>query len=157
MYLIIQGHSKVKTYGGQQAVNETMNHSPKMVPVETVKDPVVTHVVSEDDNGNMMNVAHMHKTQKIHDTKLVDKKKANSTVDSLLSLLDSSFMGFFMNDEQSKASGGKKPMKLTENKSAKHDAKHTTKISSTKKTTTTPSPTTSSLNLVTPTTIRDIS
>lgn len=164
MYLIIQGHSKVKTYGGQQAVNETIRHSAKMVPVDTSRDPVVTHVVSEEEDGNVMKVAHMHKTSQINDARhptLVERKKTNSTVDSLLSLLDSSFMGFFINDDQSKLPTSKKTTKLTENKNVKHDAKHTTKMSTAKNSTTTrmttPAPTTSSSHSTTTSSTRHIS
>lgn len=164
MYLIIQGHSKVKTYGGQQTVNGTIRHSAKMVPVETSRDPVVTHVVSEEEDGNVMKVAHMHKTSQNNDAKhqtSIDRKKTNSTVDSLLSLLDSSFMGFFMNDEPTKLSATKKTTKLTENKNVKHEARHTTKMGTTKKSTTTrmttAPPTSSTSQLTTTSSTRDIS
>lgn len=161
MYLIIQGHSRVKTYGGQQTVNETINHSPKMVPIEVMRDAVVTHVVSEDDHGSAMEVVHTHKTPQINEAKQTEKKRTNSTVGSLLSLLDSSFMGFFMNDEQSKLSGGKKTTKLTENKNVKYDANHTTKMTTSRKSTTvrmtTSLPTTNSLNLDTTSSTREIS
>lgn len=164
MYLIIQGHSKVKTYGGQQMVNETINHLPKMVPIEMVRDPVVAHVVSEDERGGAMQVLHMHHTPPVSGAKqtaVTDTNKANSTVDSLLSLLDSSFMGFFMNDSQAKLSGDKKANKLTEHKNGKHVEKHATKTTATKKSTavrpTTSAPDTISTNSDRPSTSQDTS
>lgn len=112
MYLIIQGHSKVKNYGSR-AENVTEKHGPKMVPVATAKDPVVAHVVSEDDKGNSIEVMHLHKkepsanaTDKVfkqgkakNKNKAVDKK-SGSTMDNLLSLLDTSFGGLFLKDNQ---------------------------------------------------------
>lgn len=112
MYVIIQGHSKVKTYGPKPA-NLTDKHVPKMVPVVSTKDPVVSHVVSEDEKGNSLEVMHLHKatqspsTLPIKHSKTKSKnknkpeKKPASTMDNLLSLLDTSFGGFFLNDSES--------------------------------------------------------
>lgn len=161
MYLIIQGHSKVKTYGGQQTMNETTKHSPKMVPIEAVKHPVVKHVVSEDNHGNVMKIAHTHKSPQTNEAKeptLADKMKSNSTVDSLLSLLDSSFMGFFLNDDQSKSLANNKTSKSAEyNKNGKQDAKHMTRKSTAATISTTPSAATNLSNSDTTSFIRDIS
>lgn len=99
-YMIIQGHSKVKTYsGGQQSSNITEKHSPRIVPVESMKDPIIKHVVSDDFKTEKMHVF-FNTTQKLKTP--VKKYSSNSTMDGLLSLLDSS-LGFLMNPEKSKA------------------------------------------------------
>lgn len=95
MYLIIEGHSKVKTYGLR---DEEAKHIPKMVPVKSKNNPVVKHVVSEDDNGTEIIVKHLH--QKQEDKKIEEKPKLEnkkSTMDNLLSFLD--FGGFMAADE----------------------------------------------------------
>lgn len=108
LYLIIQGHSKVKTYGIDSATNNSQaNHEPKMVPVTTSKDPVVKHVVSQDSNGHEIQVKHLHKLQtpaiKVKFTTPSSVKKVtHSPMESLLSLLDKSFAGFTL-------SGNKEP------------------------------------------------
>lgn len=117
MYLIIQGHSKVKTYG-QQSDIDAIKHLPKMVPVISTKDPVITHVVSEDDHGNEIQVTHMHKIENSESNAAMEsvkmaKTQSNSTMGSLLSLLDSSFAGFFLNDNETK-------YKSTDNKTNKN-------------------------------------
>lgn len=99
-YMIIQGHSKVKTYSGQQPSNATVTHTPKIVPVESMKDPIIKHVVSADFGADKMHVL-VNSTH--HKTKSPLKKYAsNSTMDGLLSLLDSS-LGFLMNSDKTKA------------------------------------------------------
>lgn len=95
MYLIIEGHSKVKTYGLR---DEEAKHIPKIVPVKPKKNPVIKHVVSEDDNGTEVLVKHLH--QKQEDKKIAEKPKLEnkkSTMDNLLSFLD---FGSFMVGEQ---------------------------------------------------------
>ncbi|XP_058064942.1 transcription initiation factor TFIID subunit 12-like, partial [Anopheles bellator] len=42
LYLIIEGHSKVKTYGLN--TNDTLMQLPRMVPVASTRDPIVRHV-----------------------------------------------------------------------------------------------------------------
>lgn len=140
MYLIIQGHSKVKTYGPKPE-NITDKHVPKMVPVMATKDPVVSHVVSEDDNGNTIGVMHLHKTKsttvqptKSSKTKTKNKlidKKSSSTMDNLLSLLDTSFGGFFLNDGgNTNASDNVGKTKATAKKEADKLIDSTDKVSS---------------------------
>lgn len=111
MYLIIQGHSKVKTYGADY-VEKDKKHEPKMVPVAPNKDPVVKHVVSEDRNGNEIQVKHLHK---LHSTNSEIKAKSDKQqnektkkvtnlpmVQSLLSFLDTSFGNLSVDDNATK-------------------------------------------------------
>uniref|UniRef100_A0A182YRY2 Uncharacterized protein n=1 Tax=Anopheles stephensi TaxID=30069 RepID=A0A182YRY2_ANOST len=57
-YLIIEGHSKVKTYGLN--TNDTLMQLPRMVPVTSTKDPIVRHVVNRDPNtGAELSVTHI--------------------------------------------------------------------------------------------------
>lgn len=93
MYLIIEGHSKVKTYGqGDEA------HAPKIVPVIPTEDPVVTHVGSESPM-----VKHLHSTKEEKSEKLKTKKetikKEEMKMDGLLSFIDSSLGDFLRNDD----------------------------------------------------------
>lgn len=107
LYLIIEGHSKVKTYG--QNINGTNTAStPKIVQVASTVDPVRKHVVSEDEDGRTFEVKHLHKKQsgvllKVDDFKhkiAEQKTNATSTMGSLLSLLDTSFGDFFSNNDE---------------------------------------------------------
>lgn len=150
MYLIIQGHSKVKTYGGEQLINQTLNHSPKMVPIPTERNPVISHVVSKDARGHVMQVEHLHKMP----------TQTNATaVDSLLSLLDSSLMGFLTGDNKIKSTTGKKA--TAKPNEAKHTKHNVTKKASTIRVTTistTPVPVVgNSTNPSTIASVRDIS
>lgn len=146
LFLIIQGHSKVKTYG-PKSLNITEKHAPKMVPVVSTKDPVVSHVVSEDDKGNAI-VMHLHKIKStttelpIHTikqsktkskTKQVDKKAGtpSSTMDNLLSLLDTSFGGFFLNDNESTASKAAEKLKTKVTEKMVENDKNDTKTNKT--------------------------
>lgn len=104
MYLIIQGHSKVKTYG--QNVNGSVS-IPKIVPVSSTTDPVIKHVVSDDEDVRTYEVKHLHKKQIIPSSIKLDLKQnqetktnTTSTMGSLLSLLDTSFGDFFLNNEE---------------------------------------------------------
>uniref|UniRef100_A0A182QIN7 Uncharacterized protein n=1 Tax=Anopheles farauti TaxID=69004 RepID=A0A182QIN7_9DIPT len=57
-YLIIEGHSKVKTYGLN--TNDTLMQLPRMVPVASTKDPIVRHVVNRDpETGAELSVTHV--------------------------------------------------------------------------------------------------
>ncbi|XP_050095195.1 uncharacterized protein LOC126577546 [Anopheles aquasalis] len=108
LYLIIEGHSKVKTYGLN--TNDTLMQLPRMVPVASDKDPIVRHVVNQDpETGAAMAVT----TQQVVTTKLppVYRKPARDTpaperktpdaVDTLLTLLDgASFGGMLQDDHQ---------------------------------------------------------
>ncbi|XP_037039843.1 uncharacterized protein LOC119076924 [Bradysia coprophila] len=89
MNLIIQGHSRVKTYG--QGADE---RDPKIIEVKGVENPVVNRVVSKDENGVQFDVKHLHaissnKTVSTHVNSTVES--GNSSVAGLLSLLDLSF------------------------------------------------------------------
>lgn len=104
LYLIIEGHSKVKTYGGPST--SSGRHEPKLVPVQSTVDPVVVRVVNEDDDGKY-EVRHLHYKQPkpedldAKDEKLVTPVDSNmkplvaNKMSSLLSLLDTSFGDFF--------------------------------------------------------------
>ncbi|XP_035776517.1 mucin-5AC-like isoform X2 [Anopheles albimanus] len=114
LYLIIEGHSKVKTYGLN--TNDTLMQLPRMVPVASSKDPIVRHVVNQDpETGAAMAVT----TQQVVTTKLppVYRKpvrerdspaaeQAADAVDTLLTLLDgASFGGMLPNDQQPQDAG----------------------------------------------------
>lgn len=99
LYLIIQGHSKVKTYGAEHGSSKNITTKAKMVPVTPKIDPIVNHVVSQDSSGNEIQVKHLHKlhipTTRVKSTTPSSLKKlTNSPMESLLSLLDKSFGGF---------------------------------------------------------------
>lgn len=109
MYLIIQGHSKVKTYGNNNGGNKTEKHEPKMVPIVAMEDPIVKHVVSLDSSVGEFQVKHLHKSQanevKIKTTTASNKPtktKVATPMVSLLSLLDSSFASFGLGEKESK-------------------------------------------------------
>lgn len=136
LYLIIQGHSKVKTYGAENVDNAKAKHEPKMVPVTTNKDPVVKHVVSQDSRGNEIQVKHLHKIQtpiaKVKSTTPSTKRVTNSPVDSLLSLLDKSFAGFTLNgDRETKSKSGFELKKSNEQNLSKIAEKKTTTFKTT--------------------------
>lgn len=119
MYLIIQGHSRVKTYG-QQTENVTDRHAPKMVPIVATKDPVIMHVVNKDDIGNEMNVPHVSEKNDVK----IETTTGASTMDSLLSLLDNSFSGFLLGDKNtSEKVKTEKDEKSTNKKQSKDGAK----------------------------------
>lgn len=108
MYMIIEGHSKVKKYGLRP--NDIKSNFPKIVPVTPTKDTVVNYVVSNDEFGNSLTIKHLHSktttaapvtsSTQTPTTKLELKKKGSSTMDSLLSFLDSSLGNFFLKGVQ---------------------------------------------------------
>lgn len=109
MYLIIQGHSKVKTYGNNNGSgNKTEKHEPKMVPVVAPDEPIVNHVVAVDFNGYEFHVKHLHKSQtneiktKTTATSNRPTKKVLTPMVGLLSLLDTSLASFGLSDKESK-------------------------------------------------------
>lgn len=108
MFLIIQGHSKVKTYGGKDSVgnSETTKHLPKIRPVTMNKDPVINHVVSSDfhpsESHIVVNATTTHKPKPLKSIKVQSNSNTNSTMDSLLSFLDSS-LGIFMAPDEIKS------------------------------------------------------
>lgn len=98
MYLIIQGHSKVKTYG--QSDDNNGKPLAKIVPIEKMENPVIKHVVSEDEKGTKLEVKHLHKITKHNDGKKDDGKNliednSKNTMGNLLSLLDTTFGDYF--------------------------------------------------------------
>ncbi|ETN61883.1 hypothetical protein AND_006437 [Anopheles darlingi] len=108
LYLIIEGHSKVKTYGLN--TNDTLMQLPRMVPVASTKDPIVRHVVNQDpETGAAMAVT----TQQAVTTKLppvyrkptarerntAADQKAPDAVDTLLTLLDGASFGGILQDD----------------------------------------------------------
>lgn len=105
MFLIIQGHSKVKTYGPDDSDKKPEKHEVKMVPVTVNEDPIVKHVVSLDTNGSEIGVKHLHKLHTPEPKPKAslnrpNKKVTNSPMDSLLSLLDSSLANFALTDNR---------------------------------------------------------
>lgn len=107
MYLIIEGHSKVKTYGQQDGT--VRRALPKIVPVASTVDPVIEHVVSKDEDGRTFEVKHLHTKQEEVTVPMLTMRKTaatlgnstttTSSMDSLLSLLDTSF-GDYLNNEE---------------------------------------------------------
>ncbi|XP_055548718.1 uncharacterized protein LOC129732168 [Wyeomyia smithii] len=97
LYLIIEGHSKVKTYGLNN--NNTLMLPPKMVPVVGSKDPVVRRVINRGESGAEMEVPHitMKPTTTTSSFSSDEESSAEkSAIDSLLGLLDSSFGGYLL-------------------------------------------------------------
>lgn len=89
MNLIIQGHSRVKTYGlGTDGKNA------KIIEVKSAENPVVNRVVSQDENGIRFDVKHLHASSQ--NTTVNTHPNATRGTDKtpavgLLSLLDLSF------------------------------------------------------------------
>lgn len=104
MYLIIEGHSKVKTYG--QSDDNAGKPVAKIVPVDSsAKNPVVKHVIAENDRGVQIEVKHLHRRSKGEikdDGKNMIRDNSNNTMNSLLSLLDTTFGDYFMDDDSVK-------------------------------------------------------
>lgn len=97
--LIIEGHSKVKTYGLKND-DEIGSNMPKIRPVQAKENPIVERVTSSEE-GPEFSVKHLKANKKDFgkfQRKTEDGKKPESAMDSLLSLLDSSF-GNFLSDE----------------------------------------------------------
>ncbi|XP_055837151.1 mucin-2 [Episyrphus balteatus] len=122
MYQIIEGHSKVKTYG--QSDNDTSTHEPKIVPITPRQESVVRHVTSSDDLRFTHQVKHLH-TKKSTTTTTTTSTTTTTTakpytmnmpkdevstrppsapaqqkapMQGLLSLLDSSLGNFFIDE-----------------------------------------------------------
>lgn len=95
--LIIEGHSKVKTYGLKND-DEVGNNMPKIRPIQAKENPIVERVTISDE-GPEFNVKHLKTNKKDHNKFLKTPEGAeNSAMTSLLSLLDTSF-GNFLSDE----------------------------------------------------------
>lgn len=125
MYLIIQGHSKVKTYGADQTDKKPEKHEPKMVPVTVKDDLIVKHMIATDSSGNELQVKHLHKLHtpevkpKISTTKATKKPVNSPMMDSLLSLLDTSLASFgFNNNKDEKTKTTSNDLKKTTERTA---------------------------------------
>lgn len=97
--LIIEGHSKVKTYG-LKSDDEIGSIMPKIRPVQGKENPIVERVTNSDE-GPEFNVKHLKAGKKDFSKflrKTEDGKNSETAMTSLLSLLDSSF-GNFLSDE----------------------------------------------------------
>lgn len=95
MNLIIQGHSRVKTYG--QGFDE---RDPKIIEVKSSENPVVNRVVSKDENGIQFDVKHLHASSSnktVSASLNTTVESENSPVAGLLSLLDLSFGDYLDN------------------------------------------------------------
>jgi hypothetical protein len=117
--LIIEGHSKVKTYGLKND-DGVANNLPKIRPVQPKENPIVERVTN--DEGPEFKVA----SNRNKSVKKDENKK--STMTSLLSLLDTSF-GNFLSDEnvdKVRHESENKPMK---NEKEKSEKKHKTRRS----------------------------
>lgn len=113
--LIIEGHSKVKTYGLKNE-DEIGNNMPKIRPVQAKENPIVERVTNSD-KGPEFNVKHLKTNKKDHNKfpkKSEDDKKSASAMTSLLSLLDSSF-GNFLSDESVDKVRHESEMKIVKN------------------------------------------
>lgn len=95
-HLIIEGHSKVKTYGLNDASVE--RNLPKIRPVQSKGDPVVRHVTNNDESPEY-HPKHLHSPKK-DPNKYFQKQDQNkkSAMSNLLSLLDGSFGKYLEND-----------------------------------------------------------
>lgn len=94
--LIIEGHSKVKTYGLKNDDGRIESNLPKIRPVQAKENPIVERVTSSDEGPEFKGAKAKKKDHKQSSKKGDDDKKSAMT--SLWSLLDSSF-GNFLSDE----------------------------------------------------------
>lgn len=98
MYLIIEGHSKVKTYGLK---NDDIleRHLPKIRQISNNQDPVVRRIV--DETPVEYRVKHLHAPKKDPNKyfKRTDGKNSGA-MSNLLTLLDTSFGNFLSNDSE---------------------------------------------------------
>lgn len=96
MYLIIEGHSKVKTYGLK---NDDIleRHLPKIRQISNNQDPVVRRIV--DETPVEYRVKHLHVPKK-DPNKYFQRPdgKTPGAMSNLLTLLDTSFGNFLSND-----------------------------------------------------------
>lgn len=93
--LIIEGHSKVKTYGLKND-DEIENHLPKIRPVQHKQNPIVERVTSTE-KGPEFEVKHLKHSKHPKKSSSSDES-AQSPMSSLFSLLETSF-GNFLSDE----------------------------------------------------------
>jgi len=89
--LIIEGHSKVKTYGLKN--NDPLALSmPKIRPIQPKENPIVEHVTNSYDDGPEYKLQQRQKPKK------------ESTMESLLSILDGSFGNLLTSNNQEEES-----------------------------------------------------
>lgn len=99
--LIIEGHSKVKTYGLKNDDGGVESNLPKIRPVQAKDNPIVEHVTNSDDGPEFKRTKANKKDHKHLPKKVDDDKKSAMT--SLWSMLDSSFGNFLSDDSVDKA------------------------------------------------------
>jgi len=90
--LIIEGHSKVKTYGLKG--DEIGKNLPMIRPVQSKENPIVDRTTDAPEFSSIKHVKGGGKLAK----KAEDKKSSSSAMSSLLSLLDGSFGNFLSGD-----------------------------------------------------------
>lgn len=112
-HLIIEGHSKVKTYGLNDASVE--RNLPKIRSIQPKGDPVVRHVTNTDESPEF-HPKHLHSPKK-DPNKYFQKQDQNkkSAMSNLLSLLDGSFGKYLENDNESEAKVVKNKKENSEN------------------------------------------
>lgn len=115
--LIIEGHSKVKTYGLKND-DEIENHLPKIRPVQHKPNPIVERVT---EKGPEFEVKHHLKHSKHPKKSSSSDESAQSPMSSLFSLLETSF-GNFLSDENRD-----KVRPESETKNAKNERENTEK------------------------------
>uniref|UniRef100_A0A336LB21 CSON007234 protein n=1 Tax=Culicoides sonorensis TaxID=179676 RepID=A0A336LB21_CULSO len=107
MSLVIEGHSKVKTYKPGH-FDPKEKHRPVLVPIEPVADPIQRRITDKENGIISLEVKHLHsseekksETKKVELEKPVVKKKQKSAISSLLSFLDTSFGDLDVQEESS--------------------------------------------------------
>ena len=85
--LIIEGHSKVKTYGLKNDDPLALS-MPKIRPIQPKENPIVEHVTNNNDDGPEFKLQQKQKPKK------------ESTMESLLSILDGSFGNLLTSNNQ---------------------------------------------------------
>lgn len=107
MSLVIEGHSKVKTYKPGH-FDPKEKHRPVLVPITPLGDPVQRRIVNTEEDGGVLEVKHLHSSaERKSDTKKVELEKKEpvvkekSAISSLLSFLDTSFGGLVVQEESS--------------------------------------------------------
>lgn len=107
----------MKTYGLNN--NDTLMMLPKMIPVASLRDPLVRRVVNRDETGSSMDVRHvsiLSTAAPIMSSEEEETSEERSAVSSLLSLLDSSFGDYLVGGD---AGGNSIDSKETSNKDSK--------------------------------------
>lgn len=121
--LIIEGHSKVKTYGLKNDDGGVESNLPKIRPIQAKENPIVEHVTNSEDGPEFKRQKASKRDHKHLPKKVEDDKKSAMT--SLWSLLDSSF-GNFLSDEnvdKAKPESENKYLKNGKENSHKHKTK----------------------------------